>query len=132
MGFGVHAHGTADWDGRSPAFSQFLDDGSVPGLSDEDFGSFVDLDAFKRTGRGRNAESFPARLAIRLLTRSANRRVAALRGGVHIGKKRAFPQPDRRFRAASQREEKVNVRYCCHVALRFMSPQPIWAPLRNW
>lgn len=80
-GYGVHARGTASWDGRSPAFSQFLDDGSVPDLSDEDFGCYVDLDAFKATGRGRNVANLPARLAIRFLTRSANRRVSALRGG---------------------------------------------------
>lgn len=78
-GYGVHAHGTATWDGRSPAYSQFLNDGSVPDLSDEDFGCFVDLDAFKATGRGRNVENLPARIAIRFLTRSANRRVSALR-----------------------------------------------------
>jgi len=79
VGYGVHARGTPIWDGQRPAFSQYLDDGSVPELSDEDFGSFMDLEDFKATGRGRNAENLAARIGIRLLTRAANRRVEALR-----------------------------------------------------
>ncbi len=81
IGYGVHANGTTEWDGRTPAFSQFVDDGAVPDLSDEDFGCFTDLEAFKATGRGRNVENVPARIAIRLLTRAANRRVVSLREG---------------------------------------------------
>lgn len=84
IGYGVHAHGTPYWDGRSRAFVQFVDDGAVPDLSDEDFGSFADLDRFRATGRGRNKDHWPARLGIRLLVRAANRRVARLRSeGVH-------------------------------------------------
>lgn len=79
IGYGVHVGGTTEWNGRSPAFSQFVDDGSVPDFSDADFGSFQDLSAFKATGRGRNAEHLPARLVIRLLTSAANRRVSRLR-----------------------------------------------------
>lgn len=78
-GYGVHTGGTTEWDGRSPSFTQFVNDDSVPDLSDEDFGSYPDLDAFKSTGRGRNVENLPARLAVRWLTRAANRRVEALR-----------------------------------------------------
>lgn len=78
-GYGVHTDGTTEWDGRSPSFTQFMNDGSVPDLTDEDFGSYVDLDAFKATRRGRNVEHLPARLVIRWLTRAANRRVEVLR-----------------------------------------------------
>jgi hypothetical protein len=67
------------WDGRSNAFSQLRDDGSVPDLSDEDFGSFVDLDSFRSTGRGRNPTHLPARIGTRLMLPAANRRVARLR-----------------------------------------------------
>lgn len=81
MGYGVHAGGTTEWDGRSPAFVQFVDDGSVANFSDEDFGSFPDLTAFKATGRGRNVEHLPARLVIRWMTSAGNRRAASLRNG---------------------------------------------------
>jgi len=80
IGYGVHTGGTTQWDGRSNAFSQFVADGSVADLSDEDFGTFADLDAFRATGRGRNRPHFVARLALRWLIRGANRRVERLRG----------------------------------------------------
>ena len=79
-GYAVHTGGTTEWDGRKPSFAQFVNDGSVPDLIDEDFGSFTDLTTFEATGRRRNVEHLPARLAIRWLTRAANRRVQALRG----------------------------------------------------
>lgn len=81
MGYGVHVNGTPHWDGRAPAFVQFVNDGAVSDLSDEDFGSFNDLDRFRATGRGRNADHWLARFAIRWLIRGANRRAQHLRAG---------------------------------------------------
>jgi hypothetical protein len=79
IGYGVHVNGTTEWNGRAPAFVQFVNDGSVPEFSDENFGSFADLDAFRATGRGCNPTHLPGRLVIRWLIRGANRRVARLR-----------------------------------------------------
>jgi hypothetical protein len=79
IGYGVHTAGTTRWDGRSACFAQFVADGSVPDLSDEDFGTFVDPDAFRATGRGRNPSNFMARLGVRWLVRGGNRRVRRLR-----------------------------------------------------
>jgi transglutaminase-like putative cysteine protease len=79
IGYGVHTGGTTQWDGRSNAFTQLNDDGSVPDLTDSDFGSFIDLEAFRATGRGRSPTHLPARLGIRLLLPAANRRVERLR-----------------------------------------------------
>ena len=79
VGYGVHINGTCEWDGRSDRFSQFLDDGSVPDLSDADFGIHADIGAFYASGVGRNQPNPMARLAIRLLIIGANRRVRRLR-----------------------------------------------------
>lgn len=79
MGYGVHTRGSVAWDGTSNAFAQFVDDGSVADLSDASFGSFVDLEEFQATGRGRNPTHLPARLLVRWLIRAANRRVTRLR-----------------------------------------------------
>ena len=79
VGFGVHVRGSTHWDGQSNSFSQFLVDDSVPDMSDRDFGSFNDIDAFRATGLGRNPRYWPARLGIRVLTHVANHRETALR-----------------------------------------------------
>jgi hypothetical protein len=79
IGYGIHTRGSIHWDGQSSCFSQFLDDGSVRDLSDARFGSYVDLDAFRATGLGRNPTHIAGRLLIRALTRAANRRVHRLR-----------------------------------------------------
>jgi Transglutaminase-like superfamily len=79
LGYGVHINGTCEWNGRSDRFSQFLDDGSVPDLSDADFGIHADIGAFYASGVGRNRPNAVARLAIRLLIIGANRRVRRLR-----------------------------------------------------
>ncbi len=79
IGYGVHSNGTCQWDGRSDRFSQFLDDLSVPDLSDADFGIHADIGAFYASGVGRNRPNPVSRLAIRLLIIGANRRVRRLR-----------------------------------------------------
>jgi len=79
IGYGVHSNGSINWDGRTDCFAQFANDGTVPDFSDEVFGSFVDLEQFRATGRARNPSHLPSRLLIRWLTRAANRRVHELR-----------------------------------------------------
>ena len=79
VGYGAHINGTCAWDGRSNAFSQFVDDGAVPGLSDADFGLHADIGAFYASGVGRNRPNPISRFAIRLLIIGANRRVRELR-----------------------------------------------------
>ena len=79
IGYGVHSNGTCQWDGRSDAFSQFVADGSVPDLSDADFGIHADIGSFHASGMGRNRPNPISRVAIRLLVLGANRRVRRLR-----------------------------------------------------
>ena len=79
VGYGVSVNGSIAWDGRSDCFAQFVNDGSVKNLSDEAFGSFRDFDDFRVTRRGRNPSNPLARLVVRWMTRSANRRVTELR-----------------------------------------------------
>lgn len=79
IGYGVHINGTCQWDGRSDRFSQFLDDRSVPDLSDADFGTHADIGAFYASGVGRNRPNRISRLAIGFLIIGANRRVQRLR-----------------------------------------------------
>ncbi len=81
VGYGAHIHGTCTWDGRANAFSQFVDDGSVPDLSDADFGIHADIGAFHASGVGRNRPNPISRFAIRMLIIGANRRVNNLRAG---------------------------------------------------
>jgi hypothetical protein len=76
LGYGVHRNGTSDWDGRSDAFSQFLNDGSVANLSTQDFGVFEDVGAFYRSGNELNPG---LRLIFRWVVASANKRAEALR-----------------------------------------------------
>jgi transglutaminase-like putative cysteine protease len=79
-GYGIHSRGTTRWDGTRNAFSQFVNDGSVPDLSDADHGVFADVLAFYRTDKGVDRPSLPARLLFPLLIRSANENVARIRG----------------------------------------------------
>lgn len=80
IGFGVHANGTREWDGRSDSFSQFLDDGSCPDLSDVDFGVYDDLAAFYASGQARTSRNVIfRRVILRTLTHFGNRKVRALR-----------------------------------------------------
>ena len=80
LGYGAHSNGSCEWDGRLDCFSQYVDDGSVPELSDGDFGIHADIGAFYASGMGRNRPNAVARLAIRVLIIGANRRVRRLRG----------------------------------------------------
>jgi hypothetical protein len=79
MGYGVCVNGSVTWDGRSECFAQFVNDGSAANLTDADFGRFEDLADFRASGQSRSPDHLFARLLIRMLTRSANRRVEALR-----------------------------------------------------
>lgn len=79
LGYGIHTGGSLLWDGQTNCFAQFVNDGSAPDFSNADLGSFDDLDAFRASGLSRNPTHLPARLVIRILTRSANTRVAQLR-----------------------------------------------------
>ena len=48
IGYGVHVHGTARWNGRCDAFSQFVNDGSSHGFTTRDHGVHSDAMAFYR------------------------------------------------------------------------------------
>lgn len=79
LGYGAHRNGVSVWDGRSDAFSQFVDDGSVPDLGRRDHGVFDDVAAFYRSGRGLNILSTTMRLIFPWASHAANRKLDALR-----------------------------------------------------
>lgn len=81
LGWGVHRNGTPDWDGRSDAFVQFVDDGSVPALTSRDHGVFADVDDFYRHVEGRDELSGLNRVLIPLFIPRSTARVETLRSG---------------------------------------------------
>jgi hypothetical protein len=44
------------WSGRSNTFGQFVDDGSFPGLTTLDHGTYADVGAFYESRKGLNNE----------------------------------------------------------------------------
>lgn len=82
IGYGAHINGTCRWNGRADSFAQFVNDGTVPDLSDADFGIHADIGAFYASGVGHNRPNPVSRFAIRMLTIGANRRVRRLRDSV--------------------------------------------------
>lgn len=52
FGYGIHRHGTTDWDGRSDAFAQFVRDPPTPVPTRRDFGIYPDVLAFYRSADG--------------------------------------------------------------------------------
>lgn len=81
LGYGVHRNGVSEWDGRADAFSQFVNDGSVPGLTSADHGLHEDVGAFYASGRGANELTFPVRWLFGFFSRRANARIEAIRAG---------------------------------------------------
>ncbi|MEM9177961.1 MAG: transglutaminase-like domain-containing protein, partial [Myxococcota bacterium] len=79
IGLGVHVNGVSDWDGRSDAFSQFVDDGTLPNLSTRNHGVYPDVGAFARSGKAKNVLRGPAKWFFGFFARAANRRADAIR-----------------------------------------------------
>jgi transglutaminase-like putative cysteine protease len=82
LGWGAHVNGTTRWDGRTDAFSQFLDDGAEPRLSTRDYGLFDDAAAFYAApGERWNRLNPVMSVALLLSAKSANARIDAVRQG---------------------------------------------------
>ena len=79
LGYGVHGQGSPHWDGRSPAFAQFLNNGSFARLTNADHGVYADVEAFYASGQGVNTLGFISRLFFRLAIGNANRAIDELR-----------------------------------------------------
>lgn len=81
LGYAAHLDGTTAWDGRSPAFSQLVDNGRVPALRRRDHGPHRDIAAFlDQAGElAWNRKGLAARLVLPFAVPAANARVAALR-----------------------------------------------------
>lgn len=78
LGAGVHLDGTCEWDGHTPAFTQFVRTGRES-LSDADHGVFADVDAFMRSGRARQLLTPSLRGVFPFVAWNARRRLARLR-----------------------------------------------------
>lgn len=78
LGFGVRADGSIDWDGRSPAFAQFVEGDSS--LSRARWGSFRDAAAFYEATPGAwNRQTATTRVTFPLAAVAANEAANALR-----------------------------------------------------
>ena len=79
IGYGAHANGVADWDGRKDAFSQLVDDGTLPNLTTRNHGVHPDVGAFARSGHAMYVLRGPARWFFGFFARAANRRADEIR-----------------------------------------------------
>lgn len=80
LGLGVHQNGTIHWDGRSPSFIQFVDDGTVAELFRQNHGIFDDVaDFYRETEQRWNRKTRKRSLHLLVAAPAANRRVDRLR-----------------------------------------------------
>ncbi|MEM8485353.1 MAG: transglutaminase-like domain-containing protein [Bacteroidota bacterium] len=79
LGYGIHRNGSSIWDGKTDAFSQFLDDGSIPNLTTTDYGVYSDVNGFYAGGKRANNLNVITGLFVRLAVGPANKKIAALR-----------------------------------------------------
>lgn len=80
IGYGLHADGRSQWDGRSDAFAQYVQTGRVVPLGTRDHGVHADVGAFYASGAGVNRLNGLLRIGFGLFAWQANRRIEALRG----------------------------------------------------
>ncbi len=80
LGYGLHLGGTTHWDGRSDAFSQLADDGSVADLVGRDYGVHRDTKALYDAGFGDDRLTGLQGWLIPLFIGRADDRVVSLRG----------------------------------------------------
>lgn len=79
LGYGIHLNGRIDWDGGSDCFAQFVDDGAVTNLSDQDYGIHEDIGRFYATGQGRDQLMGVVKWLFPTLIKSATQRAEVLR-----------------------------------------------------
>ena len=79
VGYGIHLHGTSDWDGTSDAFCQLVNDGSFPDLITRDYGLFLDVDAFYQSGNGEMKLNFMRRIVLKVYLRLVNQAIDSFR-----------------------------------------------------
>jgi transglutaminase-like putative cysteine protease len=80
LGHGAHVNGVSSWDGRTGAFSQFVDDGAAARLSTRDYGVFHDAgDFYAQAGERWNRRNPVMTIALTLTVAGINRRLDAMR-----------------------------------------------------
>ncbi len=78
LGYGARRDGTSDWDGRTPAFSQYVK--ADPALGRTRWGVFDSVDAFHdAVPSASNRRTLALRLVFPLAARRANAAAEALR-----------------------------------------------------
>ncbi len=81
-GFGMHADGKSEWDGRSDNFIQCLDNGTIKDYVLKDHGLFADVaDFYQRASAPRNRKTLVYGLMTRVVAPSVNSRIQAVRAG---------------------------------------------------
>lgn len=82
IGYGVHVNGVSEWDGRTNAFAQFVDDGTQPNLTTRTHGVYRDIGAFMRSDQASNLLPGPLKWVFRWFARAANRRADEIRAEI--------------------------------------------------
>ncbi|MCP4024522.1 MAG: transglutaminase family protein [Desulfobacteraceae bacterium] len=78
-GFGAHINGISQWDGKTDAFCQFVNDGAVKDLTTADHGVFDDIGAFYASENAINKLNFIVRILFRFISKSTNKKIDAIR-----------------------------------------------------
>lgn len=82
LGYGIHADGRTEWDGRNPAFIQFVRLGKRPIAASRDYGVFEDVMAFYAARGPRwNRRTLVLRMVFPWAAEDANARIAKVRAG---------------------------------------------------
>jgi hypothetical protein len=79
LGYAIHIDGTADWDGATPAFSQFVINGSRPVRTSHEAVMARDVGEFYSANATWNRMNWPMRLVTGFAFARANRKIEALR-----------------------------------------------------
>ncbi len=79
-GFGIHADGQSDWDGRSDNFIQYMNNESIRDYVLKDHGLFIDVAEFYRKAENpRNRKTFFSGLGIQLGYSTVNKQIEKIR-----------------------------------------------------
>lgn len=79
-GFGIHADGQFEWDGRSDNFIQYMNNDSIRDYVFKDHGLFIDVaDFYSRADNPRNRKTFFSGLGIQLGHSAVNKQIEKIR-----------------------------------------------------
>lgn len=80
IGYGVHAEGSSEWDGKHDSFVQFLNNDSIKNLSSSNYGVYADVKEFYEQAENTwNKKNIIFNIFFRIAVNSANTNIEAIR-----------------------------------------------------